>query len=86
MSKDGYNTHAEEEALNGNMNCGSWHTIYIMEQYDTRSVIYPATYVIDKEAWTETVQHEAEYKTVVDKEAWTETITKNVCSECGAVQ
>ena len=86
MSKDGYNTHAEEEALNGNMNCGSWHTIYIMEQYDTRNVIYPATYIVDKEAWTETVQHEAEYKTVVDKEAWTETITKNVCSECGAVQ
>ena len=74
MSKDGYNTHAEEEALNGNMNCGSWHTVYIMEQYDIRNVMYPATYVVDKEAWTETVQHEAEYKTVVDKEAWTETV------------
>ena len=45
-----------------------------MVQYDTRNVMYPATYVVDKEAWTETVQHEAEYKTVVDKEAWTETV------------
>lgn len=86
MSKDGYNTHAEEEALNGNMNCGSWHTIYIMEQYDTRNVIYPATYVVDKEKYVEKIQHDAEYKTVVDRDKWTETITKNICSECGAVQ
>lgn len=81
-----YNEHLESNVLDGNTNCASFHTAYIMEQYDTRNVIYPATYVVDKEAWTETVQHDAEYKTVVDREAWTETITKNVCSECGAVQ
>ena len=81
-----YNEHLESNVLDGNTNCASFHTAYIMEQYDTRNVMYPATYVVDKEAYTETVQHDAEYKTVVDKEAWTETITKNVCSECGAVQ
>lgn len=27
-----------------------------------------------KEAWSEEVHHDAEYKKVVDKEAWTETI------------
>lgn len=81
-----YNEHLESNVLDGNTNCASFHTAYIMEQYDTRNVIYPATYVVDKEAWTETVQHDAEYKTVVNREAWTETITKNVCSECGAVQ
>ena len=81
-----YNEHLESNVLDGNANCASFHTAYIMEQYDTRNVMYPATYVVDKEAYTETVQHDAEYKTVVDKEAWTETITKNVCSECGAVQ
>ena len=69
-----YNEHLEENVLDGNTNCASFHTAYIMEQYDTRNVMYPATYVVDKEAWTETVQHEAEYKTVVDKEAWTETV------------
>ena len=90
---DDYSTGADEsqshnhmEVLKGNTNCGSTYTDYRMVQYDTRNVMYPATYIVDKEAWTETVQHEAEYKTVVDKEAWTETITKNVCSECGAVQ
>ena len=33
-------------------------------------------WVVDKEAWTETIEHPAEYKDVwvVDKEAWTETI------------
>ena len=33
-------------------------------------------WVVDKEAWTETINHPAEYKDVyvVDKEAWTETI------------
>ena len=67
-------SHLKEEVLKGNTKCGASHTIYVMEQYDTRNVIYPATYVVDKEAWTETVQHEAEYKTVVDKEAWTETV------------
>ena len=32
--------------------------------------------VVDKEAWTETIKHEAEYEKVwvVDKEAWTEKI------------
>ena len=73
--KDGStHNHLEEEVLKGNYNCGSTYTDYRMVQYDTRNVMYPATYVVDKEAWTETVQHEAEYKTVVDKEAWTETI------------
>ena len=67
-------SHLEEEDLKGNDNCGSSYTDYRMVQYDTRNVMYPATYVVDKEAWTETVQHEAEYKTVVDKEAWTETV------------
>ena len=66
--------HLEENALKGNYKCGSYHSAYIMKQYDTRNVMYPATYVVDKEAWTETIQHEAEYKTVVDKEAWTETV------------
>ena len=67
-------SHLKEEVLKGNTKCGASHTIYVMEQYDIRNVMYPATYVVDKEAWTETIQHEAEYKTVVDKEAWTETI------------
>ena len=66
--------HLKEEALKGNYNCGSTYSDYRMVQYDTRNVMYPATYVVDKEAWTETIQHEAEYKTVVDKEAWTETV------------
>ena len=67
-------SHLKEEVLKGNTKCGASHTIYVMEQYDIRNVMYPATYIVDKEAWTETIQHEAEYKTVVDKEAWTETI------------
>ena len=67
-------SHNHVEALKGNSNCGSTYTDYRMVQYDTRNVMYPATYVVDKEAWTETVQHDAEYKTVVDKEAWTETV------------
>ena len=69
-----HQTHLKTESLKGNDNCGSTYTDYRMVQYDTRNVMYPATYVVDKEAWTETVQHEAEYKTVVDKEAWTETV------------
>ena len=97
-------SHEENAILDGNYNCTSTHTVYIMQQYDVRNVVYEPTYVVDKEAWTETidhpaetheevtpaydetVHHDAEYKTVVVKEAWTETITKNVCSECGAVQ
>ena len=66
--------HLKEEAMKGNNNCSSSYSDYRMIQYDTRSVMYPATYVIDKEAWTESVQHEAEYKTVVVKEAWSETV------------
>ena len=66
--------HLKEEAMKGNDNCASSYDDYRMVQYDTRNVMYPATYVVDKEAWTETVQHDAEYKTVVDKEAWTETV------------
>ena len=66
--------HLKEEAMKGNNNCSSSYSDYRMIQYDTRSVMYPATYVIDKDAWTESVQHEAEYKTVVDKEAWSETV------------
>ena len=79
-------SHLKEEVLKGNTKCGASHTIYVMEQYDTRNVIYPATYVVDKEKYVEKIQHDAEYKTVVDRDEWTETITKNVCSECGAVQ
>ena len=75
--KEGYpkdERHLYVEAMKGNDNCSSNYTDYRMVQYDTRNVMYPATYVVDKEAWTETIQHEAEYKTVVDKEAWTETV------------
>ena len=79
-------SHLKEEVLKGNTKCGASHTIYVMEQYDTRNVIYPATYVVDKEKYVEKIQHDAEYKTVVDRDKWTETITKNICSECGAVQ
>ena len=34
------------------------------------------TWVVDKEAWTETIEHKEEghYETVVDEEAWTEEI------------
>ena len=78
---DDYSTGADEsqshnhvEALKGNSNCGSTYTDYRMIQYDTRNVMYPATYVVDKEAYIEKVNHDAEYKTVVDKEAWTETV------------
>ena len=81
-----YNEHLESNVLDGNTNCASFHTAYIMEQYDTRNIIYPATYVVDKEKYVEKIQHDAEYKTVVDRDEWTETITKNICSECGAVQ
>ena len=76
----------EENALKGNYKCGSYHSAYIMVQYDIRNVVYSPTYVVDKEAYIEKVNHDAEYKTVVDRGEWTETITKNVCSECGAVQ
>ena len=45
-------------------------------------------WVVDKEAWDETVHHPAETKQewVVDKEAWTETIVKYkcVCNGCHA--
>ena len=78
--------HLEENALKGNYKCGSYHSAYIMKQYDIRNVMYPATYVVDKEKYVEKIQHDAEYKTVVDRDKWTETITKNICSECGAVQ
>ena len=78
--------HLEEEAMKGNDNCGSTYSDYRMVQYDTRNVMYPATYVVDKEKYVEKIQHDAEYKTVVDRGEWAETITKNVCSECGAVQ
>ena len=79
-------SHLKDEALKGNDKCGASHTIYIMQQYDVRNVVYPATYVVDKEKYVEKIQHDAEYKTVVDRDEWTETITKNICSECGAVQ
>ena len=72
--------------MKGNDNCSSNYTDYRMVQYDTRNVMYPATYVVDKEKYVEKIQHDAEYKTVVDRDEWTETITKNICSECGAVQ
>ena len=47
--------------------------------------------VVDKEAITREVyvkDKDAVYEDCwyIDKDAWTETITKNVCSECGAVQ
>ena len=79
-------SHLEEEAMKGNYNCGSSYDDYRMVQYDTRTIMYPATYIVDKEKYVEKIQHDAEYKTVVDRGEWTETITKNVCSECGAVQ
>ena len=87
--KEGYSKderHLYLEAIKGNDNCGSTYSDYRMVQYDTRNVMYPATYVVDKEKYVEKIQHDAEYKTVVDRGEWTETITKNVCSECGAVQ
>lgn len=78
--------HLLEEDLKGNDNCGSTYSDYRMVQYDTRNVMYPATYIVDKEKYVEKIQHDAEYKTVVDRDEWAETITKNICSECGAVQ
>ena len=47
--------------------------------------------VVDKEAITREVyvkDKDAVYEDCwyIDKDAWTETVTKNVCSECGAVQ
>ena len=83
---DSLESHINTEALKGNDNCASTYSDYRMVQYDTRNVVYPATYVVDKEKYVEKIQHDAEYKTVVDRDEWTETITKNVCSECGAVQ
>ena len=71
---DNYNEHLESNVLDGNTNCASFHTVYIMQQYDVRNVVYPATYVVDKEAYVEKVNHDAEYKTVVDKEAWDEEV------------
>jgi len=87
--KEGYpqdERHLYLEAMKGNDHCGSTYDDYRMVQYDTRSVMYPATYVVDKEKYVEKIQHDAEYKTVVDRDEWAETITKNICSECGAVQ
>ena len=54
-------------------------------------------WVVDKEAWTETIEHPAEtheeQQWVVDKEAWTETIEhpeeghyEHTCTDCGEVQ
>ncbi len=83
---DSLESHINTEALKGNDNCASTYSDYRMVQYDTRNVIYPATYVVDKEKYVEKIQHDAEYKTVVDRDEWAETITKNICSECGAVQ
>ena len=71
---ENHSEHLEENALKGNYKCGSYHSAYIMVQYDTRNVVYKPTYVVDKEAYVEKVNHDAEYKTVVDKEAWTETV------------
>lgn len=56
-----------------------------MLQTGTETKHYDATWIVDKEAYTETVNHDAEYKKVVDKEAWTETKTIYKCS-CGATK
>ena len=71
---ENHSEHLEENALKGNYKCGSYHSAYIMVQYDTRNVVYQPTYVVDKEAYVEKVNHDAEYKTVVDKEAWDEEV------------
>ncbi len=46
-------------------------------------------WVVDKEAWTETVEHpeEGHYEEVVVQEAWDEEVTviKNVCHNCGYI-
>ena len=46
-------------------------------------------WIVDKEAWTETVEHpeEGHYEEVVVQEAWDEEVTviKNVCHNCGYI-
>ena len=58
--------HAFEQIDQGNNACGGWH--------DERV----ESWVVDKEAWQETIHHDAIYEDkqvwVVDKQAWTETI------------
>ena len=50
---------------------------------------YKDVWVVDKEAWTETINHpeQGHYEDVVIKEAWDEEITyvKDVCHNCGLV-
>lgn len=64
--------HNVNHMLNGEK--GGWHSEYRTYQTGTKTEHYDAYWVVDKEAWTETVNHDAEYRTVVDKEAWTETV------------
>ena len=64
--------HNDNHMLNGEKS--GWHSEYRTYQTGTKTEHYDAYWVVDKEAWTETVNHDAEYKTVVDKKAWTETI------------
>lgn len=56
----------EQEEQNGNLACGGWHDEKVEE------------WVVDKEAWQETIHHDAIYEDkevwIVDKQAWTETI------------
>ena len=75
--------HDDNHLLNGGT--GGWHTEYRMLQTGTETKHYDAVWVVDKEAYTETINHDAEYKKVVDKEAWTETKTIYKCS-CGATK
>lgn len=62
--------HIEDQALAGNMACGSFHGDYQQVQVGTNTINHPA--VVEK-------------KWIVDKAAWVETVTTgHTCSGCGA--
>ena len=64
--------HNVNHMLNGEK--GGWHSEYRTYQTGTKTEHYDAYWVVDKEAWTETINHPEESHQELVKEAWTETI------------
>lgn len=64
--------HNYNHMLNGEK--GGWHSEYRTYQTGTKTEHYDAYWVVDKEAWTETIDHPEESHQELVREAWTETV------------
>lgn len=64
--------HNYNHMLNGEK--GGWHSEYRTYQTGTKTEHYDAYWVVDKEVWTETIDHPEESHQELVREAWTETV------------